>query len=333
MPSKHSDHCALFAVIYAEGGEELKRYRRQTQQSPLSLPRGPRTQLDAGYEELLQHVVCPPPREHPANKWITDATWKVFNYRAMLHRKGMLSQAAAHNLGRKIKVCLKVDHLQLAATTALNVEGCLVAGEYIEAWCYLKGWYCLAEDRAPKPCPETLSKQTEERIQLYTAVPPPGWAMRFNVDPSNVPDAAPTDSELRALVGSLRNGCVAGATGMRAEHLKEWLGDIKREETEDGVEGIEDHWRLFVALLQAVWERRSVPTQMAWMIIVLLPKGGGNYHGIGLLNPIWKVVEKVMVAQLSVIKLHDCLHGGLPHRGTGTAIMEVKLQQQLAWVD
>jgi hypothetical protein len=72
---------------------------------------------------------------------------------------------------------------------------------------------------------------------------------------------------------------------------------------------------------------------MAWMIIVLLPKGGGNYRGIGLLDPIWKVVEKVMVAQLSVIKLHDCLHGRLPCRGTGTAIAEVKLQQQLAWVD
>jgi hypothetical protein len=69
------------------------------------------------------------------------------------------------------------------------------------------------------------------------------------------------------------------------------------------------------------------------MIVVLLPKGGGDYRGIGLLDPIWKVVEKVMVARLSVIKLHDCLHGGLPGRGTGTAIMEVKLQQQLAWVD
>jgi hypothetical protein len=69
------------------------------------------------------------------------------------------------------------------------------------------------------------------------------------------------------------------------------------------------------------------------MIIVLLPKGGGDYRGTGLLDPIWKVVEKVMVARLSVIKLHDCLHGGLPCRGTGTAIMEVKLQQHLAWVD
>jgi hypothetical protein len=36
---------------------------------------------------------------------------------------------------------------------------------------------------------------------------------------------------------------------------------------------------------------------------------------------------------MSCLKLHDCLHGGLPRRGTGTAIMEVKLNQQLAWVE
>ena len=85
---------------------------------------------------------------------------------------------------------------------------------------------------------------------------------------------------------------------MKAEHLKEWLADIKREEREDnGVEGLGDRWRSFVALLQAVWTTGTIPTQMTWiMIIVLLPKGGGDYRGIGLLDPIWKVVEKVMVA-------------------------------------
>jgi hypothetical protein len=36
---------------------------------------------------------------------------------------------------------------------------------------------------------------------------------------------------------------------------------------------------------------------------------------------------------MSCLKLHNCLHGILPCRGMGTAIMEVKLNQQLAWVD
>ncbi len=102
--------------------------------------------------------------------------------------------------------------------------------------------------------------------------------MRFNVDPAPVRDAAPTDSELRAVVGQLRNGRAAGATGIKAEHLKEWLRDMKRKETEDGVEGIGDRWRMFVTLLQAVWDWGDIPTQMTWMIIVLLPKGGGDYR-------------------------------------------------------
>jgi hypothetical protein len=47
----------------------------------------------------------------------------------------------------------------------------------------------------------------------------------------------------------------------------------------------------------------------------------------------WKVLEKIMVARMSCFELHNYPHGGLPRRGTGKAIMEVKLNQQLAWVD
>ncbi len=72
--------------------------------------------------------------------------------------------------------------------------------------------------------------------------------------------------------------------------------------------------------------------QMTLEIIVLLPKGGGYYCGIGLLElePFWKVVDKVMVMQLALVKFHDCPHRGLPKRGTRTALIEAKLAQQLA---
>jgi hypothetical protein len=49
-------------------------------------------------------------------------------------------------------------------------------------------------------------------------------------------------------------------------------------------------------MMQAIWEHGSIPEQMRWEIIVLLPKGGGDYRGIGLLEPFRKVVEKIMVA-------------------------------------
>ncbi len=120
---------------------------------------------------------------------------------------------------------------------------------------------------------------------VHSCHPPPGWEMRINVTPTAVRDKPPTDQEIKGVVGQLRNGCAAGAMGMKAEHLMGWLCGIKHEESENGVAEEGDCWRLFVRLMQAVWESGTVPTQMGWMIIVLLPKGGGNYCGIGLLDP------------------------------------------------
>jgi hypothetical protein len=68
MPRYYSNHRALVAVIHAGGGEELKRYRGQTQRFPISLPRGPWKQLDAEYEELQRNVVRPPLRERPPSQ-------------------------------------------------------------------------------------------------------------------------------------------------------------------------------------------------------------------------------------------------------------------------
>ncbi len=154
----------------------MKRYQKRTQRFPLSHPRGPRAQLDATYEELQQDIVCPPPRERSTNSWITTKMWKVIDYRALLRRKGMLTQAAACKLGQDVRACLKADRLLWAKNTASNVVGCLAAGEFIEAWSHLKGWYRSAEDRAPKPCPKTMAKQTWEKVELYAARPLPGVA-------------------------------------------------------------------------------------------------------------------------------------------------------------
>ena len=66
-------------------------------------------------------------------------------------------------------------------------------------------------------------------------------------------------------------------------------------------------------------------------IVVLIPKGNsGDFRGIGLLEVIWKVLERVMDARLKCVPLHDALHGFRPGRSCGTGIMEVKLAQQLA---
>jgi hypothetical protein len=110
-----------------------------------------------------------------------------------------------------------------------------------------------------------------------------------------------------------------------------WLLDVVRKEEEQSDVGLGHKRQIFVKLMQAVWEHLSVLAQMRWEIIVLLPKGGSDYHGIGLLELFWKVVEKIMVARLASIKFQDGLYGKLLGRGMGTATIEAKLAQSLAW--
>jgi hypothetical protein len=163
--------------------------------------------------------------------------------------------------------------------------------------------------------------------------PPPGAPIPIHIDKANIPDGPSSDGELRDVVRGPRNRRAAGASGLQAEHIKVWLRDVVRKEEEESDVGLGDKWPPFLRLIQAIWEQGSVPKQMRWEIIVLLSKGNGDYRGIGLLDPFWKVVEKIMVARFASIKFHDTLHGGLSKRGTGTATIEAKLHQSLAWRD
>ncbi len=97
--------------------------------------------------------------------------------------------------------------------------------------------------------------------------------------------------------------------------------------------GTGDKWNALVRLVQAVWDEGKIPIQLGWVVTVLIPKGGGNYCGISLLEPIWKVVKRVMDHRLEVNALHNSLHSCRKGRGTGTAVIEAKLVQQLAHIE
>jgi hypothetical protein len=107
------------------------------------------------------------------------------------------------------------------------------------------------------------------------------------------------------------------------------------EEDPEGhsIDSAGDSWRLFVQLTQAAWAHGTIPCQLLWIIVVLIPKGGGDYRGIGLLEPVWKCIERVINHHLEAIMLHDSLHGCCSKRRTGTAIIEAKLAQQLSYLE
>jgi hypothetical protein len=307
---------------------------------PLAILRGLRTELVSKYKELRLDVTPPPVRERPANRWISDKTWAAVDKRATMHRKRHLTTYYAHWMGRKIKSLLATDGKQRTANAASTVESHLSNNAVKEVWHALKGWYRLAEDQPPPTCPETMVRQMAERMELYARAPLMGEALPFIIPHFEISDDMPTDSELRKVVGGLRNGRATGATRMKAKHIKVWLDKIQRKEKaarenpgREADPGAGHKWQILVELIQAIWERGEIPEQMSWMVVVLLPKGGGNFRGIGLLNPFWKVVKKIMVCRLGSIEFHPCLHGGLPKRGTGTATIEAKLAQQLAWME
>ena len=71
--------------------------------------------------------------------------------------------------------------------------------------------------------------------------------------------------------------------------------------------------------------------QATWQAVIVLPKGSGDFHGIELVEVIWKTVSVILGNRLGkAIEFHDVLLGFRANRRTGTASLEAKLFQQPA---
>ena len=83
--------------------------------------------------------------------------------------------------------------------------------------------------------------------------------------------------------------------------------------------------------MRAAFGEGRLAEEVAWKAVVLIPKGKGYYHGICLVEVLWKVVVVVLNRRLtSSITYNNFIHGSRAGRGTGTATLKVKLLQQLA---
>ncbi len=162
-----------------------------------------------------------------------------------------------------------------------------------EAFCHLKGWYRTASEMQVKPCYHTMERQTSERVDLYIRRALPGNPLPINYGPIKINDNAPLDKEIWLVTSELSKGQATGASRMRTKHVKDWLRGVHQEEDAKGQGSPDngDNWQLFAHLVQATWNYGIVPCQLLWIIAVLIPKGGGDYRGIGLLEPIWKMIK------------------------------------------
>ena len=77
----------------------------------------------------------------------------------------------------------------------------------------------------------------------------------------------------------------------------------------------------------------EIPQQMLLPIVILILKGNSrDYRSIGLLKPIWKLIEWMLDKWMSRIEVHDYLHGFWAKHGCGTGTVEAKLIQQLTFI-
>ena len=81
-------------------------------------------------------------------------------------------------------------------------------------------------------------------------------------------------------------------------------------------------------LLQTEFQKVELAEEATWKTVVLIPKGGGDYRGIGIMEVVWKAVAVIINRLFTAsITYQDSLHGLWEGHGTGTATLEVKLLQ------
>ena len=333
-PRHHrSDHRLVEMTVATGSVKATKAYRRQLQKFPLQREGGGDTELERIYNTLKEQCGPIPKRERAAYKWISERSWKIWDRKNSIP-PGRKFQRRRRRAKRKFDSSLKQDRIDRAKHAAEKINAHFKSNEIHEAFDVAEGWYKTAKDVPSKPCYETLERQTVEREELYARREVPGPSIPCNVEPYDVQDTVPEDPEIRSVVSEcLHNGKATGHSKMRPEDIKKWLRD-KIAEEEGRKEGGGFCWDLLVKLIQGIWETGSIPEELEWIIIVLIPKDDkGNYRGIGLMEPIWKIMEGIMNRRLQAIQLHDSLHGSVKRRGTGTATIEAKLVQQLSYIE
>ena len=83
-----------------------------------------------------------------------------------------------------------------------------------------------------------------------------------------------------------------------------------------------------------MWETGSIPIELGWNVLVILPKGNSYNRGVGMLDVVSKVVEVVIYTRITtVFQFHNILHRFRAGRGAWTTIMELKIAPGLASVE
>ena len=326
-----SDHLMVHGSLLLNSSRRHSlAYVRARKRFPLQPPKGgTMTRADALFQALKLNITPPTHAEKRASRaWISAPTWNLVDQRSALQKVANHSRVEARRLSRSIHQSFRDDRKERAARAGADIEAALTAGKLQDSWKMMQAWYREASDRPQLPSRGDLAAVTLERQDLYSRRTPPGDPIPVLVEPFDVVDTVPSEEEIAAAVCRLPRGKAPGPSAMRIDHFKEWYTEAVREK-----EPVRTRWEALVEIVQYCYNTGDLPQEVTWMTIVLLPKTDGGVRGIGLVEALWKLLAAIINVRVqSSIKLHDSLHGFRAKRGTGTAIFEAKLFQQLAKV-
>ena len=130
-PRHHdSDHRAIIATFWGGQEKRMRNYRRRVASIPLRMPQfGPLPEMETIFEELKEEVGGTSKRDLPHNQWISDRTWALVDYRAMLKTRGSLQQRGERNLSRRINASFRQDRMARAENAAQENDEMLATSQ------------------------------------------------------------------------------------------------------------------------------------------------------------------------------------------------------------
>ena len=165
-------------------------------------------------------------------------------------------------------------------------------------------WYMTTVDRPPPPAIVALATMTAEREDLYWHVPPPGELIPVGKLPLLVDYGILENGDIRWEVCRIFLNCLGGHSGMRAEHLCQWMISVTWDDSPDATT-----WQKFSAIVHAAICDETLDKDCMWQTFVLIPEGRRYFQGIELVEIFWKAVASLLNRwPMSAITYCDTLH-------------------------
>jgi hypothetical protein len=333
-PRFDSDHRLVKAGLRTKSEKEHQKYVRKRTKFPIPIcPRRGARVGDETMEELCKaakELDKKKERKDPSgklNSWISEDTFRLMRKKGHARRFGLREQTK--RLGEQLNISLDKDRKRRYNETARELERLLGKGDIKGAFAKAQNWYRKRGPAASKPTYHDEESTRKEFQALHTAAEPAGEPIPIHISPTpRINDNPPEEEEVKKGVRRMNSGKAAGASGIAVEHLKEWMKGAEDDEIQTSYT---KEWAMVLKLVEYCFinDAKDAPKAFEIGILALIPKDITSYRGIVLLESIYKLASTIVTFRLSGgIQFHDAIHGFRAKRGTGTAIIELKLLTQ-----